>query len=90
MVLVSGSASSADAATAMDLGAHDYLRGPVETVECFRLYYGPTQKAFESLDIVGQRALRSDLEALWSDHNQATDGTTRVESEYLEVRAIRA
>jgi len=64
--------------------------GPVETVECFRLYYGPTQKAFESLDIVGQRALRSDLEALWSDHNQATDGTTRVESEYLEVRAIRA
>lgn len=64
--------------------------GPVEAVEYFRLYYGPTQKAFESLDVEGQRALRTDLEALWSDNNQATDGTTKVESEYLDVRAIRA
>ncbi|MEP6788473.1 MAG: class I SAM-dependent methyltransferase [Acidobacteriota bacterium] len=64
--------------------------GPAEAVEYFRLYYGPTQKAFESLDVEGQRALRSDLEALWDDHNQATDGTTKVESEYLNVRAIRA
>ena len=64
--------------------------GPVETVECFRLYYGPTQKAFESLDLAAQRSLRSDLESLWADHNQATDGTTKVESEYLDIRAIRA
>jgi SAM-dependent methyltransferase len=64
--------------------------GPVEVVEYFRLYYGPTRKAFESLDIAGQRALRSDLEALWTVHNQAMDGTTKVWSEYLEVRAIRA
>lgn len=64
--------------------------GPVETVEFFRLYYGPTQKAFESLDDEGRRHLRSDLEDLWSEHNTATDGTTKVESEYLTVRAIRA
>src|SRR5436190_20609287 len=64
--------------------------GPVETVECFRLYYGPTQKAFESLDLAAQRSLRSDLESLWADHNQATDGTTKVESVYLDIRAIRA
>ncbi len=64
--------------------------GPVETVEFFRLYYGPTQKAFESLDDEGRRNLRSDLETLWSEHNQATDGTTKVESEYLDIRAIRA
>lgn len=63
--------------------------GPVEAVEYFLLYYGPTRKAFESLDIAGQRALRSDLEFLWADYNQATDGTTKVESEYLDVRAIR-
>jgi len=61
---------------------------PVETVEHFRLYYGPTQKAFDTLDNAGKQALRSDLEQLWSDHNQATDGTTLVRSEYLEVRAI--
>jgi SAM-dependent methyltransferase len=64
--------------------------GPAETVEHFRLYYGPSQKAFESIDAAAQSALRNDLEALWSKHNQATDGTTKVESEYLDIRAIRA
>ncbi len=64
--------------------------GPDDVVEHFRKFYGPTQKAFEALDEAGQDALRSDLVALWTGHNQASDGTTRVESEYLEVRAIRA
>jgi SAM-dependent methyltransferase len=63
---------------------------PAEVVEHFRLYYGPTQKAFGLLDENGQLALREDLEKLWSEHNQATDGTTLVDSEYLEVRAVRA
>ncbi|HKP67815.1 MAG TPA: class I SAM-dependent methyltransferase [Pyrinomonadaceae bacterium] len=66
-----------------------FLMNPAEVVEHFRLYYGPTQKAFESLDKNAQDALRSDLEKLWGDNNQMTDGSTRVESEYLEVRAIR-
>jgi len=56
-----------------------------EVVESFRTYYGPTQRAFDALDTDGQAALRSDLERLWSEHNQATDNTTHVESEYLEV-----
>ena len=63
---------------------------PAEVVEHFRLYYGPTQKAFDTLDENKQAALRKDLEALWSEHNRATDGTTHVESEYLEVIATRA
>ena len=63
---------------------------PSEVVEYWREYYGPTQKAFAALDAKGQAALRRDLEALWSDHNQATDGATRVESEYLWVTAVRA
>jgi hypothetical protein len=54
------------------------------------LYYGPTQKAFGALDEQKQAALRKDLEQLWSTHNQATDGTTKVEAEYLEVVAVRA
>jgi hypothetical protein len=33
-------------------------------------------------------ALRLDLERLWWEHNRAKDGTTRVESEYLEVVAV--
>lgn len=67
-----------------------YPFGPAEVVEHFRKYFGPTQKAFEALDENGQAALRADLEALWKENNQATDGTTKVESEYLEVRAIKA
>jgi SAM-dependent methyltransferase len=63
---------------------------PAEVVEHFRLYYGPTQKAFGLLDENGQLALREDLEKLWSEHNQATDGTTVVDAEYLEVKAVRA
>lgn len=62
---------------------------PIETVEYFRTYYGPTQMAFKALDDGGQAALRRDLEELWTENNQATDGTTEVESEYLEVIAER-
>ena len=63
---------------------------PIETVEHFRAFYGPTQMAFKSLDDDGQAALRRDLEEIWTENNQATGDTTVVESEYLEVIAVRA
>jgi SAM-dependent methyltransferase len=63
---------------------------PAEVVEFFRKYYGPTQRAFAALDADGQAALRGDLERLWAEHNQAADGTTHVEGEYLEVVATRS
>jgi SAM-dependent methyltransferase len=63
---------------------------PAEVVESFRRYYGPTVKAFGVLDEKGQAALRQELEQHWSAHNQSKNGVTRVESEYLEVVAIRA
>ena len=31
----------------------------------------------------------ADLDKLWTEHNQATDGTTMIKAEYLEVHAIR-
>jgi len=63
-----------------------------ELVEFWRVYYGPTNRAFAALqaDPEKQAALRHDLEQLWSANNKATDGTTYVESEYLEVVATRA
>jgi len=67
-----------------------YPFSPVEVVEHFRNYFGPTVKAFAALDENGQAALRRDLEQLWTEHNRATDGATEVESEYLEVIAVRA
>jgi SAM-dependent methyltransferase len=59
--------------------------GPEETVETFRKYYGPTQKAFAALEGEAQDALRQDLVELWSANNRATDGSTLVSSVYLEV-----
>ena len=68
----------------------DFPFSPAEVVEHFRLYYGPTQKAFGALDENSQAALRKDLEQLWADNNQATDGRTVLDAEYLEVIAHRA
>jgi len=63
---------------------------PSEVVEHFRTYYGPMNRAFAALDATGQaEGLRRDLEQLWTEHNRAIDGTTRCESEYLEVVAVR-
>jgi ubiquinone/menaquinone biosynthesis C-methylase UbiE len=63
---------------------------PAEVVEHFRTYFGPAHKAFNSLDENGAAALQKDLEQLWIENNRATDGTTSVEGEYLEVIAVKA
>jgi SAM-dependent methyltransferase len=63
---------------------------PRETVDFFRRYFGPTQMTFSRLDPAGQQALAEQMEALWAEHNIATDGSTTVRAEYLDVRAVRA
>ena len=62
---------------------------PEQMVDYFRAWYGPTLRAFAALTEGGQTALRRDLTRLWSEHNQATDDSTHVEAEYLEVLATR-
>lgn len=68
----------------------EYPFPPGEVVEFFRANYGPMSRAFASLDSSGQRQLHDELAALWSGHNRGEGGATRVDSEYLEVIAIRA
>jgi ubiquinone/menaquinone biosynthesis C-methylase UbiE len=68
----------------------DFPFNPSGVVERFRRYYGPTVRAFEVLNTEGQAALHRDLEQLWFKHNQTKNGATHVESEYLEVVAIRS
>ena len=64
---------------------------PSEVVEFFRLYcYGPTNRAFASLDTDGQTQLRRELESLWTTHNRTGADCTTVFAEYLEVIGIRA
>jgi ubiquinone/menaquinone biosynthesis C-methylase UbiE len=67
----------------------DYPFSPKEVVEFFRRYFGPTQASFSRLDAQGQSQLASRLESLWAEHNTASDGSTRIDAEYLDVRAIR-
>jgi ubiquinone/menaquinone biosynthesis C-methylase UbiE len=63
---------------------------PSEVVEFFRLYYGPTNRAFALLDAGGCERLRQELDVLWSSHNQAGMECTTVLAEYLEVIGTRA
>ena len=68
----------------------NYPFPPSEVVHFYRLYYGPVNRAFASLDDAGQQSLHQELEALWSAHNRGRNGFTLVASEYLEGIANRA
>jgi len=71
--------------TRQRLIAFEFPLDPVAVVNEFITWYGPMLRAYASLDFAGRNALRHDLETLWTENNRATDGTTYVESEYLEV-----
>lgn len=68
----------------------NYPYSPEGVVELFRACYGPTIRAFEALDVNRRATLYRDLVRMWTSRNLATDGTTRVEAEYLEVAAVVA
>lgn len=65
-------------------------RSPEEFVDFFRTYYGPVHKAFLALDPSGRTALQTDLIALVSRFNTATDGSMRVPSAYAEIVIAKA
>lgn len=68
----------------------DYPFPPKEVVQFFRQYFGPTQMTFSKLDEKGKAELAAQMEALWEKHNASPNGGTKVEAEYLDVRATRA
>jgi SAM-dependent methyltransferase len=58
-------------------------------VSFFRLWYGPTLKAFESLDDVGRDALEADLIALARRHDRlGSDDAIAIPAGYLEAIAV--
>lgn len=71
------------------VGRLRYPFPPAQAVDFLRQFYGPTVRAFASLDPCGQSRLQADLEKMFLDHNRSTDGGTEVESEYLQVIATR-
>ena len=58
-------------------------------VEFMRGYYGPLQKAFETLDEQGQKALEEDLISVVEQYNCSGDATAVWPADYLEVVATR-
>jgi len=66
-----------------------YPFGPAKVAQFFFDYYGPTNRAYGSLSADAKQALSDDLTALWERNNIATDGTTHVEGEYIQVDGTR-
>jgi len=60
---------------------------PGEVVQFFRRYHGPSNRAFASLNRTGRKRLQEELEELWTTHNLAHGGFTKVDAERLEVVA---
>lgn len=64
-------------------------RSPEHFLNVFRSYYGPMLKAFAALDTTRQRQLQDDILSLVAAIDRATDGTTVVPSEYLEIVIVK-
>jgi ubiquinone/menaquinone biosynthesis C-methylase UbiE len=58
-------------------------------LEIFKMYYGPTFKAYAALDTATQSVLTRELLALVDRFNRYSSGTMLVPSEYLEVVITR-
>ena len=64
----------------------DFDGSPAEAVDRFRRYYGPTMNAFEAAETDGRAdALQRDLEELFAEKNEATDGRTSIPATFLKV-----
>ncbi|MDT7044039.1 class I SAM-dependent methyltransferase [Candidatus Nitronereus thalassa] len=62
---------------------------PEKVVDFFGQFFGPIHRAFNTLDEKSKTAIRQDIENLFSQFNLATDGTTLLKAEFLEVEATR-
>ncbi len=62
-----------------------------ENLDFFRTYYGPTLRAFESLDPSGRESLRDDLLALARRYDRNGGGeSVAITGDYLETVIVRA
>lgn len=66
-----------------------YYQSPEHYLDFHRANFGPTLKAFETLDPPAQENLASDLKELVLQFNHADDGTMVWPADYLEVVAIK-
>jgi ubiquinone/menaquinone biosynthesis C-methylase UbiE len=66
-----------------------YPWSPAGTARLFQTAYGPTVRVFEALDESQRESFAAELAAHWSSHQIGSGERTQVQSEYLEVVAVR-
>ncbi len=59
---------------------------PMDVVNLFREWFGPTKMAFARLDPENQQKLAADMEAIFASANDHSNGGMSHNSEYLEVQ----
>jgi len=64
-------------------------RSPEHWLDVFQRYYGPTNRAFASLDPDKQSDLKAEILKLLGDANEGGKGTLKIPGEYLEVAIIK-
>ncbi|MET0411582.1 MAG: class I SAM-dependent methyltransferase [Polyangiaceae bacterium] len=69
---------------------NQYYRSVDHILATYRQYFGPTRRAFDTLDEAGRAALERDLTAFYTRANIATDGTVILPCQYLELLAVAA
>lgn len=67
-----------------------YFHSTTHAVEVHRASFGPTMRAFETVDADAHEGLWQDIEDVFRRYNRATDGTAAVEYQYLQTIAARA
>ena len=67
----------------------EYPFAPKKVVDFFIEFYGPTNRGYATLNDSQKMVFHEDLTALWTRNNVATDGTTKVLAEYIEVIGLK-
>jgi ubiquinone/menaquinone biosynthesis C-methylase UbiE len=65
-------------------------KSPAHWLQIFRDYYGPTYRAFATLDAEGQAALAAEILALLTRLNRGGATSLVIQSEYLEAVIVRS
>lgn len=73
-----------------DTYVFEFAGTPVEFVDAFRTYYGPTMNAFDAAAKNGKAdELRRELEELFTRQNQGTPTATKIPATFLRVTVTR-
>lgn len=81
---------AAELRTARRTMRFDYPMPPAEVAAHYFRHFGPCIRAAAALDAEGAAALKAEFLQHWAEHNQAADGTTKVDAEVLEIVVVRA